>query len=139
MKIKEVMQDWVKVGQETTITELAKILDKNLTGSALVTESGKPLGVVTERDILRKIVACGRDPNQITVRRIMSSPVITIDANEDVSTASELMDKKKIRRLVVVQNGKIVGKITTNIVSRNFRYMITRDITYYRPNYSTTQ
>jgi len=130
------MKDWVKVGPEMKISELAKILEKNLTGSALVIESGRPLGVVTERDILKKIVASGKDPKQTTAKCIMSCPVITIDAEEDVWTASELMDKKRIRRLAVVQNGKIVGKITANIVSRNFRYVTTREFTCYRPNYS---
>lgn len=133
MRVKDVMKEWVKVSPETTVTELAKTLEKHATGSALVLKNGTPLGVVTERDILRKVVAAGKDPAYVTVKRIMNSPVITIDAGEDVSKASEIMDKKMVRRLAVVSDGKIIGKITTNIVSKNIRYIIGRELTHYRP------
>ena len=133
MRVKDVMKEWVKVSHETTVTELAKTLEKHATGSALVVEGGSPLGVVTERDILRKVVAAGKDPAYVTVKRIMNSPVITIDAGEDVSKASEIMDKKMVRRLAVVSDGKIIGKITTNIVSKNIKYIIGRQLTHYRP------
>ena len=133
MRVKEVMKEWVKVGPETTVTELAKTLEKHATGSALVVDGSGPLGVVTERDILRKVVAAGEDPAYVTVKRIMNSPVITIEASEDVSNASEIMDKKMVRRLAVVSDGNIIGKITTNIVSKNIRYIIGRQLTHYRP------
>ncbi|MEK6869630.1 MAG: CBS domain-containing protein, partial [Nanoarchaeota archaeon] len=51
----------------------------------------------------------------------------TIDANEDILEASKIMDEKKIRRLIVVENGQIVGKITANSISRNLKYMMVRE------------
>jgi len=133
LRVKDVIKEWVRVSPETTITELAKILEKHATGSALVVGNGTPMGVVTERDILRKIVAAGKDPSYVTVKRIMSSPVISIDAGEDISKASEIMDRDRVRRLAVISDGKIIGKITTNIVSKNIRYIIGRELTHYRP------
>ncbi len=131
MKVKDLMKEWVTVKPDTKVSELAKILDQHLTGSALVVDGNVPVGVVTERDILRKIVTNGKSPREIEVRRIMSSPVITIDAREDLTTASDLMDNKRIRRLAVVDNGKVIGKITANIISRNFRYLWGRHIADY--------
>lgn len=135
MKIKHVMKPWTKVHPETTVSDLASLLDRNSTGSALVMDSEKPLGIVTERDILKKIVVPAVDPREIKVRNIMSSPVVTVDSDESVSVASDLMDRNRMRRLVVVENGKVVGKITTNIVSVNYRYRIARSIADRLPYY----
>lgn len=129
------MKDWVKIRPETTVSELANILSDHSTGSALVVEGHQPLGIVTERDILKKVVASGIDPKETKVKHIMTSPVITIDAKESVSKASDLMGKESTRRLVVVENGKVVGKITTNIVSVNYRYRLARSVASRIPYY----
>jgi CBS domain-containing protein len=127
------MKPWAKIDPETTVSDLANLLDRNSTGSALVMDAGKPLGIVTERDILKKIVVPAMDPREIKVKNIMNSPVVTIDADESVSQASDLMDRNRIRRLVVVENGRVVGKITTNIVSVNYRYRIARSLSDHIP------
>ncbi len=135
MKIRKVMRPWVKVHPESTVSELAKILDNGSTGSALVVDAKDPIGIVTERDILRKIVVLGKDPKETKVKYIMSPNVITIDVNETVSKASDVMADKGVRHIVVVENGKIAGKITTNIISLNYRYRIGRSISRRIPYY----
>src|SRR3989338_2718107 len=125
MRVKEIMHGVTKIPFWSSVSEAARIMDEKSIGSALIEENGRVIGIMTERDILRKIVAKGKNPDK--VKDIMNNPVITIDANEDISEASKIMDEKRIRRLIVVENGQIVGKITANSISRNLKYMVVRE------------
>ena len=127
MRVKEIMHHVVKISFWSSVSEAARLMDERSIGSVLIEENGRVIGIMTERDILRKIVAKGKNPDRVKVKEIMNDPVITIDANEDIFEASKIMDEKKIRRLVVVENGQIVGKITANSISRNLKYMIIRE------------
>jgi CBS domain-containing protein len=131
MKVKDIMHSFSKISPNLTISESAKIMDEKLIGSVLVEEKGNIVGIMTERDILRKVVAKGLNPDKIEVKDIMTSPLITIDANEGISKASEIMDEKRIRRLLVVENGKIIGKLTANSLARRFKYLLARDTSKY--------
>ena len=133
MKVKDALHGITKVSYLTTITEAAVIMDKRKIGSVLIEENGKVIGIMTERDILKKIVAKGENPNKVTVKEIMSSPLITIDANAELSVASSIMEKNNIRRLVVTDNKEIVGIITTRDVSNNVNYLLAKGATAYFP------
>lgn len=140
-KIKEIMHNVTKVSSGTSISEAARIMDQKSIGSVLVEENDKIVGITTERDILRKIVAKGKNPDELKLKDIMSQPIITIDANESIVTAGEKMDKQRIRRLVVTENNEIVGKVTANSIARNLKYLSVSDLTsnrrkeYTRPEY----
>ena len=127
MRVKEIMHHVVKISFWSSVSEAARIMDEKSLGSVLIEENGRVIGIMTERDILRKIVAKGKNPDKVKVKDVMNEPVITIDANEDILEASKIMDEKRIRRLIVVENGKIVGKITANSISRNLKYMMVRE------------
>ena len=127
MRVKEIMHGVTKIPFWSTVSEAARIMDEKSIGSVLIEENRRVIGIVTERDILRKIVAKGKNPDKVKVKDIMNDPIITIDANEDILEASKIMDEKRIRRLIVVENGQIVGKITANSISRNLKYMIIRE------------
>jgi len=86
-------------------------------GSVLVYIVGEPIGIVTERDIVRKIVAAGFDCSKVRIADIMSSPIISIPPDATVEQASELMSTYKIRRLPVIQEGKVVGIIAANDIA----------------------
>ena len=124
MQVKEIMHTATKVSSDISTSEAARVMDKKSIGSVLIEENDEIIGIVTERDILRKIVAKGKNPDEVKVNEIMSHPLITIDANEDILKASEKMDEQRIRRLVVTENGKIVGKVTANSIARNLRYVL---------------
>jgi CBS domain-containing protein len=81
-------------------------------GSVVVTASGKPVGIVTERDILRKVAHASLDPKSVKVGQVMSSPLITIASTASLGDAALLMLEKKIRRLLVVENNRIIGIFT---------------------------
>jgi len=101
---------------ETVMKAANEMVDKGI-GSLIVVEEGKPVGIITETDIVRKVVASGVSSKLITVEDIMTKNVQSIDADEDITEASELMDDKHIKRLPVVENGKVVGMLTsTDIV-----------------------
>lgn len=123
MVIKDQMNKFLEVNQGTLVRDAATLMDKHGTGSALVVEKDKPVGVITERDLLRKVVAKGLDPAELKVQEIMSSPIVTIKAKKRVKDAYQLMDEKNIRRLAVVnEEGEIIGKVTAHGISRNFGF-----------------
>jgi CBS domain-containing protein len=129
MKVRELMQDFLEVSAETNVCRLAKKLEEKHTSSALVKRDGKVIGIVTERDIVNKIVANCQDPNVSTAADIMNTPVITISADADILDATNLMDRKIIRRLAVVDGtGRIIGKITARNVTKNYRYLLGRSL-----------
>jgi CBS domain-containing protein len=86
------------------------MVEKNI-GSVLVTREGSMVGIVTERDILRKLVL-GNSYTKLKVGDVMSSPLVTIDSRAAIGEAADLMAEKNIRRLLVTKNGKILGIIT---------------------------
>jgi CBS domain-containing protein len=128
MKVRELMQDFLEVGADLSVCGFAKRLEEKHTSSALVVQAGKNIGIATERDVVKKVVAACKDAQATTVKEIMTSPIITISADADVMEASEIMDRKIIRRLAVVDStGKIIGKITARNIAKNYRYLLGRN------------
>ena len=135
------MSSIIRVSVDSTVAEAAKIMDAKNIGSLLIEENGKIIGIITERDILKKIVAKGKDYKNINVREIMTSPLITIGSEKSIEEANEIMSQKKIRRLPVESNGDIIGIVTIRDVSNALRYSLGRSIvensetSYYKPSY----
>ena len=93
-----------------TVVQAARAMAERNVGAATVVEGGRVLGVVTERDVMRKIVAVGREPNATRVQDIMSSPALSIRVNTTLAAAAALMRKHHIRHLVVLdENESLVG------------------------------
>ena len=104
---------------EASVIDAAKLLVAKNKGYVIVLEKGKPYGMVTEFDLVTKILAAEKDPKRVELKQIASTPLITIDPDEDLLKASELMHEKGIKRLPVVKQGVIYGVITaTNIAQR---------------------
>lgn len=104
-------RDFTMLGENLTIDLAAKIMRDKGTTSILVLDkrSGKPTGIITERDILRRVVAENRAPSKTELKKLMSSPLITIDKESSMKDAILLMMKKGIRRLPVMQGNNIIG------------------------------
>lgn len=120
VKVKDVMDtNLVFIESGTTVTDgIKKMVDRNV-WSFLVTKNGLPMGVVTERDILRRCLAKGTSPDRMKVEEIMSSPLLTIDADLVIGEAMHMMIAKDVRRLYVVEGGKVVGRVTQTAVFDN--------------------
>jgi CBS domain-containing protein len=84
-------------------------------------DNGKriPVGIITERDIIFRVVAQNRGPFKVTLRDIMSAPIITIDEDKSVEEAMALLNKHKINRLPVVHDSSIIGIVTTGTIVSN--------------------
>ncbi|MBC7110358.1 MAG: CBS domain-containing protein, partial [Archaeoglobi archaeon] len=102
--VREIMtRNVVSASPETDLVSAAKEMARRRVGSIVVTENGVPVGIVTERDIVTKVVAEGRSPSEVKLKDIMSSPLITVEPNEDIREAAKIMVRKDIRRLPVVE------------------------------------
>ncbi len=113
--VKRVMaRNLVTVDKQITVQEVARIMESKEIGSVLVLdkESGEIAGIVTERDIVKKVVAKGVDGSSYLVKGIMSSPLLTIDSSKTIFEAGDFMDQKKVRHLAVTESGKVVGVIS---------------------------
>jgi signal-transduction protein with cAMP-binding, CBS, and nucleotidyltransferase domain len=98
--------------KSTSLQEAAQNMAKLNIGCVIVTENSKPIGIITERDFVTKVAAEGR-PLFTEISEVMSSPLITIEPDETIWEASEMMKEKLIHKLPVKENDKIVGIITT--------------------------
>jgi CBS domain-containing protein len=107
----------ISVDAALTINETAKMMEDAKVGAIIVMENNVPVGIVTDRDFSVKVAA---HAYQITepVKQIMSSPLFSINSDESVRIAADLMHERKIRKLPVIDDGNVVGIITaTDIVN----------------------
>lgn len=118
--VRDVMSRDVRVVRpDSSVKEVVATMNKFNIGSILVVQSARPVGIITERDILRRIVEPCLAPEVLTARQIMSSPVLTISETASIDEAAELMAKRKIKKLPVMSRQKLVGIVTlTDIVTK---------------------
>jgi len=119
--VRDVMSKNVRVVRpDSSVKEVVATMNKFDIGSVVVVQGERPVGIITERDILRRIVEPCLAPETLTARQIMTSPVITIDENASINEAARLMAKKGIKRLLVTRNNdELVGIVTfTDIVTK---------------------
>ena len=103
--------------KSTSLQDAAQEMNRLNVGCVIVTEESKPIGIITERDFVTKVAAEGR-PLFTEISEVMSSPLITIDPEETIWEASEIMKEKLIHKLPVIENERIVGVITTSDIVR---------------------
>jgi len=94
-------------------------MNKFRIGSVIVTNNGRPVGIITERNILQRIVEPGLDPAMVRAKDIMSSPLVTIDANAVIEEAAKIMATKRIKKLPVVEGDRVVGIVSTSDIVRS--------------------
>ena len=100
--------------------DCAKAMAKRGVSCAVITQAGSAVGIVTERDLVSKVMSESIDPRNVLVRDIMSTPLITIAPDAPLTSAAELMAQYRIRRLVVVDSsGALAGIVTTGDIARS--------------------
>jgi CBS domain-containing protein len=113
MKVRDVMTAKVVTAMpETTLEEIATMMKLEDTGAIPVVDEGELLGIVTDRDIVIRCVAEGRDPAEVNVEEILSEDLELVDPDNDVQEALDIMGRRQIRRLPVVENGELVGMVS---------------------------
>lgn len=113
MKIRQLMTTDVSTAEpETTLEEIATIMRNDDVGAVPVVENDELIGIITDRDLVIRCIAEGKDPSATRADDILTDEIETIEPDADVQKAAELMSRKQIRRLPVVENGRLVGMLS---------------------------
>jgi CBS domain-containing protein len=113
--VEEVMTKSPKTGTpDMTAERAAKVMKTSGVGSLVILEDGLPVGIVTEKDLVDKVVSTNKQASKVKVKQIMSSPLVFIAPNEKVQDAAKKMSSMKLHRLPVVRDGRLVGILTEN-------------------------
>ena len=117
--VRDIMRRNVKtVRTDDSVHAAVLKMNKFQIGSVIVTNNGRAVGIITERNILERIVEPRLDPGTIWAKDIMSSPLVTVDPNDTVEEAAKIMAQKRIKKLPVVEGEKIVGVVSTSDIVR---------------------
>jgi CBS domain-containing protein len=115
MLVKDVMTSpVVTVNEDATSNKIAKLMDENKLGCVIITNKAKkPVGIITERDLVKRVLSKNVVPDTIKAEEIMTSPLVTIEPEATISEAARRMSRLDIRRLGVVYKGNLVGVISS--------------------------
>jgi len=118
--VRDVMSKDVRVVRpDSSVKEVVATMTKFDIGSIVVVQGKRPVGIITERDILRRVVQPCLAPEVLTARQVMTSSVVTIRETASIDEASKLMAKKKVKKLPVMNKEKLIGMLTlTDIVTK---------------------
>ncbi|MDQ1278898.1 MAG: hypothetical protein QG670_158 [Thermoproteota archaeon] len=121
-KVKHYMRTEIPtIESNATVSEASKVMDKTDGEFLIVLKELIPVGIVTDRDFVKKVLAKDLDPKKVYVSEVMTSPLVTIDPDDDLTKASEIMQKNNVHRLPVVKDGIIYGVLTA--VDITFRFI----------------
>ena len=126
----------VDINNNPSALDVAKLMAKHRIGSVVIIEGNndkKPVGIITERDILKKVSAQNKSAAQVAVRHIMSSPLVSVNSIDSIDTAAETIAKNKVKRLVVLeQDGSMVGILSISDIVKKLAKIRTEDYSRYR-------
>jgi CBS domain-containing protein len=119
--VKELMRSDVKTARpDSSVREVVAKMNRFDIGSIVIVQERRPIGIITERDILRKVVEHCLDPSICKAKEIMTTPIITGEEDLSVEEAARLMATRKIKRIPIVRNKELVGIITaTDLIQNN--------------------
>lgn len=121
MFVRDVMTKVVIVADpDLTVFEAAKKMAAKKIGGLVVVKSGRPVGLVTERDIIWKVLAKEANPKKVKVRQVMTSPVVTVTPLATLRAAARIMIGHNVRRLVVTRLDHVEGVVTARDVVEGF-------------------
>jgi len=105
----------VEVSSEDTVSKLVEAMLRNNVESILITENCKPIGVISDRELLREIVDSGKDPEKTLARDLEYTPLITLEESQSMADALKAMHEKGAPRVAVVKNGQLVSMLTEDV------------------------
>ncbi len=111
-------RDIVTANSRRTVFEAAVTMTERRVGCLIVISGDHPVGIITERNVLRRVVAAGLDPKAVTVAEIMSKPLVTTSPDTTVRDAARMMVKQGVRRLPVVEDERLVGILTSTDLAK---------------------
>jgi len=111
----------ITIELDKTAQDAAKLMAEHSIGSLVIVSDGEPAGIVTERDLVRKVCAKDIASSKVPLSNVMSSPVIWAEPDVPIETAVQRMFNNKIRRLLVLEDGKLVGIVTVSDLAKHLR------------------
>jgi CBS domain-containing protein len=119
LKVEDAMvKDVMTIDENSTVKEAADIMNKFEIGCLIAIRKGKAMGIITERDLLKRVVAEAKDATKTKVKDVMSSPLVVVEPNMDLEEAVRLMFQMKIKKLPVVDEKRLVGLVTLTDIAR---------------------
>jgi CBS domain-containing protein len=119
LKVEDVMvKEVITIDENSTVKEAADVMNKFEIGCLIAVRKGKAMGILTERDLLKRVVAEGKDATETKVKDIMTSPLVVAEPAMDLGEAVKLMFQMKIKKLPVVDGKKLVGLVSLTDIAR---------------------
>lgn len=125
----------VTIESSVSATEIAKIMDKNKVSSIIITKDQLPIGIVTERDLVSKIIAQNKKPSEVKTIDITTSPLVIVSPFTPTDEVAQKMLDKKIRRVVVMNSDQALGIITVTDFVKHLHDMLADSENYNRNLY----
>lgn len=118
--VKTVMSKKIlKVSRETKVRKAAQMMHDRRVGSILVSDGLNYIGIITDTDVTQRVVAPGLDPDTTPVEKVMTTPLLAVEASRSLSDANDIMDQEHIRHLAVIEKGKIIGVLSARDLLRH--------------------
>jgi len=119
LKVEDAMIDEVvTIEADAPVKKAVELMNKHEIGCLIAVRNDKAVGIVTERDMLTRVLGMSRDPERTKVFEIMTSPLVVADPQMDLEEAARLMFKMKVKKLPVVSKGDLVGLVTLTDIAR---------------------
>ncbi len=119
LKVEDVMvKEVITIDDESSTKEAAEVMNKFEIGCLIAVHKGKAVGIVTERDLLKRVVSEARDANKTKVKDIMTSPLVVVEPQMELEEAVKMMFQMKIKKLPVVDEKRLVGLVTLTDIAR---------------------
>lgn len=126
LRVEDVMvKEVITIDEDFTVKEAAEVMNKFEIGCLIGVRKGKAMGILTERDVLKRVVAQGRDASKTKVKDAMTSPLVIVEPGMDLAEAVKLMFQMKIKKLPVVDGKRLVGLVSLTDIARFQPQMIT--------------
>lgn len=120
VKVEDVMvEEVISVPEKATVRKAAELMNRHEIGCLVVVKKRKPIGIVTETDMVKRVILGSVDPEETSVAEIMSRPLVVGNPQMDVDEATRIMRTRKIKKLPIVKKGCLVGLITTTDIVRS--------------------
>jgi len=110
--VADIANELITISGESSIKEAAQVMLEHRIGSIVVTQDGRPVGIVTKSDLLSRVIVECKDPRDCKAKAIMSTPLISVDKDTPILEAMRIMKNKKIRRLLVSDGADLVGIVS---------------------------
>ena len=112
------MRDVKTCSPSTTVSDAVKKMAEHKVGSLVVVDGKQPVGIFTERDLLRRVIAEGKDPQKVPVADVMTGELFTVEANDFIGTVHHSLSERRIRHAPVIDKGVLVGIVSSTDLTR---------------------